>query len=288
VTRRARRGRLKAVAVVGAASMVFVGGCGDDEEDSQDTAAAPAQVEIATPANPDEPLTAPASVEAGEAEITFTNSGEKPANAQLIRVEGDHSGEETLNGLRAVSSGKPAPPWFFAGGGIGTTVPGETRTVTQVFEPGTYYAINDETGKPAVPDPIEVTGEAAEASVPEAPATITASEYTFEAQELASGSGELTFENAGEEPHHVVAMPLAQGGTIQEAERFFQSEEEPQGPPPVDFRKEVSTAVVEGGDTQVVELPLVKGDYALVCFISDRQGGPPHIAKGMIAEATVE
>ena len=32
---------------------------------------------------------------------------------------------------------------------------------------------------------------------------------------------------------------------------------------------------------------LKPGKYALLCFISDRQGGPPHIAKGMITEATV-
>ena len=38
----------------------------------------------------------------------------------------------------------------------------------------------------------------------------------------------------------------------------------------------------------MVNLDLKKGKYALVCFIPDRQGGPPHVAKGMVSEATVE
>ena len=37
-----------------------------------------------------------------------------------------------------------------------------------------------------------------------------------------------------------------------------------------------------------VDLELKKGNYALTCFISDREGGPPHALKGMVAETTVE
>ncbi len=29
------------------------------------------------------------------------------------------------------------------------------------------------------------------------------------------------------------------------------------------------------------------GKYSLVCFIEDRKGGPPHVAKGMVGETTV-
>jgi hypothetical protein len=29
------------------------------------------------------------------------------------------------------------------------------------------------------------------------------------------------------------------------------------------------------------------GKYALLCFVSDRKGGPPHVAQGMLAEITV-
>ena len=45
--------------------------------------------------------------------------------------------------------------------------------------------------------------------------------------------------------------------------------------------------MIDGGAKQAVELELKAGKYALVCFVPDRQGGPPHAAKGMISEATV-
>jgi len=48
------------------------------------------------------------------------------------------------------------------------------------------------------------------------------------------------------------------------------------------------TARIDGGTKQVIELDLDKpGKYALLCFVSDRKGGPPHGAQGMIAEVTV-
>jgi hypothetical protein len=47
--------------------------------------------------------------------------------------------------------------------------------------------------------------------------------------------------------------------------------------------------VAEGGLKQVVELELPKaGKYALICFVADRRGGPPHAAKGMVSEVAVK
>ena len=48
-----------------------------------------------------------------------------------------------------------------------------------------------------------------------------------------------------------------------------------------------STTVIDSGQKQVVTMNLKSGKYALVCFIQDRAGGPPHFNKGMISEATV-
>ncbi len=39
----------------------------------------------------------------------------------------------------------------------------------------------------------------------------------------------------------------------------------------------------------MVDVDLTKsGKYAALCFIPDRQGGPPHVAKGMVSELTVK
>jgi hypothetical protein len=68
----------------------------------------------------------------------------------------------------------------------------------------------------------------------------------------------------------------------------FASEEEPEGPPPVDFENAVGTTVIDGGIEQNVEFELQRGRYAAVCFIQNRGDRPPHVAQGMIAEVTVE
>ena len=47
------------------------------------------------------------------------------------------------------------------------------------------------------------------------------------------------------------------------------------------------TAVIDGGEAQLTEVDLSPGSYALLCFIPDRAGGPPRVAKGMISEAKV-
>ena len=46
--------------------------------------------------------------------------------------------------------------------------------------------------------------------------------------------------------------------------------------------------MIDGGSKQITELDLEKPcKYAPLYFVSDRKGGPPHVAQGMIAEITV-
>ena len=59
------------------------------------------------------------------------------------------------------------------------------------------------------------------------------------------------------------------------------------GPPPVDPEGTRETVVIEGGDRQVTQLDLAAGRYALICFVRNRSGGPPHIELGMINEVRV-
>lgn len=289
---RPRRGRARWIAILPvAAAATALAGCGGGESEPEEAAAEPQILSIRV----DEQggaasLEVPKTAVPGLVELTFDNAGEDPHAAELIRVEGVHSAAEVVEALGAAEQGGPVPDWFFAGGGVGATPPGESRTVTQVFEPGTYYVFDTEAAGPAAtdaePPTIEVTGEAAaEAELPEAPATITASEYAFESEGLTPGAGPVTFENAGEQPHHIVAAPLREGATVEDVEAFVEDES---GAPPVDFERGFSTAVVEGGDTQVVDLAFEPTNYALICFIADREGGPPHAQLGMVSEAVVE
>lgn len=231
-------------------------------------------------------ISGPSSADSGEAEVTLTNDGDSEGELQLIRVEGDHSADEVIKALGGAQQGKPLPDWFFAGGGIGVVQAGEERTATQVMEPGTYYAFNLEGDIPKAEDvpAIEVSGDESDDSV-EADATVTAEEYEFKADNLTSGENEIVFENAGDEPHHMLISKIKGDATAKDVESFFKSEK---GQPPLEEEGSFDTAVIEGGESQVVDLDLEPGRYAFYCFISDREGGPPHALKGMVSEIDVE
>jgi hypothetical protein len=236
----------------------------------------------------DAKISGPSSADTGLAEITLKNDRKGPGDLQLIRVEGDHSAKEVVDALSAAMQGKAFPEWFFAGGGIGTTAAGKSQVVTQVLEPGTYYAFNTEGSQeqsdPASVPAVEVSGEASDETV-EADETVDAFEYGFKAEQLSSGKTEIAFDNTGTQPHHLLAAPLSGNSTAKDVEEAFKSEK---GQPPFEEKGFLSTAVLEGGEGQLVTLDLKPGRYVLFCFISDRQGGPPHALKGMVDEVEVK
>jgi hypothetical protein len=276
-----RRGRVVAAIVATTALAGALVACGDSEEAQTLTYILAGQGKEAK-------LSGPQSADTGLAEITLENEGKGDGDLQLIRVEGDRSAEEVVDALSAATKGKAFPEWFFAGGGVGTTNAGQSQTVTQVLEPGTYFAFNTE-ARQGAPDPsavpaIEVSGDASGETV-EADDTVSAFEYGFEAEELPSGATEVAFDNTGAQPHHLLASPLIGDATADDVERFFKTEK---GKAPLEEKGSQSTAVIEGGEGQVITLDLEPGRYVLYCFISDRDGGPPHALKGMVDEVEVQ
>ena len=287
------------LAAAGAAA--FVIGCGDDEE--KDTSAAPAQPASfqieATAKGRNKALTFPSSVKAGVVELTLKNSDKAPRSAQIVRVEGDRTVDDVLKIVNAEET--KIPDWIQDGGGLAAVKPGQTATATQVLAPGKYAIWDDEGGMDDGPSNSElgakgeftVTGPATDAQLPERPAKVTATddgkdEYGFEFSGLKAGTNDVRFENTGEELHHALFFPLREGVTLEQATKAFESEEPPQGPPPVDFAKGVGTSVIDGDIAQNIKLDLPAGRYAVVCFISDREGGKPHVAQGMIEELEVK
>jgi hypothetical protein len=275
--------RIATVLTLAGLSAGLLAACGSDEDAQKLTFTLTQEGKTAT-------LSGPSSAEAGEAEITLANKGDKDGELQLIRVEGDHSAAEVIKVLGDAQQGKPFPDWFFAGGGLGVTGPGERTTAVQVMKPGTYYAFDLEAGQPdakSVPA-IEVTGEEADATL-EGDATVTAvdenDEYAFEADALPSGKAEIVFDNQGDEPHHLLIAPIEGDATAEDVETFFETEK---GKPPIAEEGGFDTAVIEGGESQLVNVDLEPGRYAFFCFISDRDGGKPHALKGMVDEIEVE
>jgi hypothetical protein len=285
----------RAVPAIGAmlCAASFAGGCGGDEE-SEPT---PIRIEATQPAEGRQEFVAPESVDAGVVEIRFTNSSKVPREAQLIRLDDDHTLKQALETIAGGEEGSPIPDWLHAEGGIGQTAPGASATATVVLDEGSYHLIdtgnegdgegpsNFEQGAQAT---IEVSEGDDDAELPQPDATIEMNEYSFVTSGLKAGDNTFVLKNTGKELHHTIAAPIAEGATLADVRKFLQSEGGAQsGPPPLDFEKVVGTAVLDGGRDQIAELELQAGRYALLCFLTDRKGGPPHIAKGMIREIEV-
>jgi len=275
-------------ALLTAAAMTFAA-CGDDDDEGEgggqgDTSGEPAQLAISAT---DKAVEAPASTPPGVTEISFQNDRKQPTSIQLIKIEGDRTESEILKVYNEVSDGGKIPDWILAAGGTASAKPGGSATATQEFDEGRYFAFAEqEEGGKATKQTFavfEVSGDPVDAELPEGQ-TVTGSEYTFENDTLKAGEP-VAFENVGQQPHHLVAMPIVGGKTIAEAKRFFETEK---GEPAVDFAAAVGTAVIDREQTVVSDLGLKKGKYLFACFISDREGGKSHAEKGMITGATVE
>jgi plastocyanin len=293
------------VLLAAAALCLMPAACGSDDDDSssggssgsaETSETTAVTFETSEPAKGRVAIDGPKEIEAGVVEITLKNTTKGRHDAQILRVEGDRTADEVISSSIDSEEGAPIPEWITDGGGLAAVAPGESATVTEVLKPGTYYLFDTESAegseKPNARKggaaKFEVTGEATTAELPETDATITAKDFSFETAGIKPGTNRLTFENTGKQLHHVLALPITKGSTIEDVRKFATSEGQPDGPPPVDFENGAGTAVIDGGQAQVAELEFKQGKYALLCFITNRQGGPPHVAMGMVDELDVK
>lgn len=306
-----------------AVALLLLSSCAQDEADSpkaEEKEDAPVlEVEIKAEGNRFE-YAAPNEIEAGVVKMNVKNSTDYFLQAQLIRVDGDHSLDEALQVITSEET-VPIPEWLSASGGVVYLHSGKTKATTLKLAEGTYYLIDYDTLGESVETVSDAQGEPAPAAsaassgptgadagadaekrltelgltkklvvsegrgsvaLPEADATVVAREYQFEVPELKAGTNLVEFRNEGKQLHHLNAFPLLPGKTLADVAAFSG-----EGPPPLDFASADGVAIADGGSSQVTELDLKPGTYAFICFLTDREGGPPHVEKGMISEVQV-
>jgi hypothetical protein len=279
-----RKGMRITLAAAAALLLVSAAGCGsDDEEKSGSEAPKPTSMAVELSGSGKSlAFTAPQSVKGGLVELRFTNSTKKGASAQLVGADAGHTAEEALEAAQAWGEkGEPLPEWVSFPGGTGEVKPGTSTSVTQELPAGNYVVADIESNTNMA---FKVTGKGASGS-PSAPGRIAASEYKFTATGLKAGKQKIVFDNTGAEPHFIAAAEMLPGKTIADVRKFI---EEEKGEPPINEESGFSSAVLEGQTKQSLEVDLKSGKVALLCFVPDRKGGPPHVAKGMVSEATVE
>ena len=272
------------------ATGLVLAACGDDDETSSSGGggggSAPQTITIEATGTAKAPtFKVPAKAKPGAATIEVTNGLKKgDVDGQLAFTTEQHTDEEVVAELQNAMEGKTVADWFGGGGGPGGAAPGETSKVEQELQEGTYYVLSGE-GRPKLPlTKFVVSGETGAAV--EAPAAkISAAEYGFSGEGVKSGETVL-IENTGEEWHHFLASRLAPGKTIADARKFLKTEK---GQPPfTDDENGLESTVLDPGFSQVVNIEGKPGKYAFFCFIADKKGGPPHVAKGMVSEVVVE
>jgi hypothetical protein len=262
-------------------ALVVPMGCGDDDEGGE--AAQPRTVAIELSGS-DKKLrfTVPDSVPAGLTRVQFRNSAKGDHGAQLIYVD---EGRTVEAGLRAAQvwgeRGRPLPSWVHLAGGVGNVKSGETGTATQRLPAGEYVVVDIDSNTNAR---FRVTSDGGGGEPPSTSARIEATEYQFDSQGLTAGRNAVLYDNAGREPHFVEGLPIKPGKTIADVRQYIRNDK---GEPPFTESGLFVSAVTDGGVAQTLELDLRPGKYALLCFVPDRKGGPPHAVKGMVSEATV-
>ena len=276
--------RLTLLLALLSASALGFGACGGDDDDGAGAEVQAFEVE-ATDKGKETGIDAPATAEPGAIEVRFSNGGRRPHSLQIVQVGEGHTVDEALEaGAGWGEDGKALPEWVRFLGGIGSTEPGGSGIAVVDLPAGQYAAVDIESDAPAPYAAFTVEGDES-AALEEVPATVEAVDYDFEATALEAGSHRVLLENNGEEPHHLAAAPLKPGKTVDDVEAYAKTEK---GPSPIVESKAFATAILSGGEKEVVDLRFESGDYALLCFVPDRAGGPPHALKGMVAAAKVD
>lgn len=299
-----RNTRARSVAAGLLALALLAGACGDDDtEATADNGATTEASEASDTTAPegeaaDDEMTAlditltadglegvPEEFAGGAVEVSFTvDTEDEYASLDLTRVDEGTTAEQFAEEFVAVFEGGPMPEYVQSTAGV-EGAGGETTTSTLLLEPGSYvvWYESESTENQINGTVVEVT-EGSVTELPETDGEIVARDYGFDVD--VSGPGTFTFRNEGpDQLHH--AMLVDFGTNTPEVARqaimpllASEGEEAPdvEGLDMSQVNPDFGGSAVFGPDSGgTFEADFVEGNtYAVVCFISDRAGGPPH------------
>jgi hypothetical protein len=233
-------------------------------------------------------LTMPATVQPGVNEFQVTSA--KPSSFQIVQpAEGytpEQAAADVKNGLDKgnVKAIKRFERNITLLGG-GTSKPDSPASVWVDLAVGTYWALDVNNGKASAFVPFTVSGADTGATMPNGP-KLKAVKSTTWARKPASipKKGLLTFKNFSDSNHFIVMAQMKPGKTIKDLRAWVRAAMKgEEGPPPMNFRNGLDSAVLSPGHTMAFNYSLPKGTYGVLCFWPDASmGGMPHAFMGMI------
>lgn len=301
-----RNTRARSVAAGLLSLALLAGACGDDDDteatadgeditettEATDTTEAEGEAAGEEMTSLDLTLTAeglegvPEEFAGGAVEVDFTvDTEDEFASVDFTRVDEGTTAEQFAEEFVVVFDGGPMPEYVRSNAGVEGAA-GETATSTLLLEPGSYvvWYESESTENQINGTLVEVT-EGSVTELPETDGEIVARDYGFDVD--VSGPGTFTFRNEGpDQLHHAVIVDFGTNSleVAQQAIKPLLTSEEDAPPPSiegldmeqVDF--DFGGSAVFGPDAAgTFEADFVEGNtYGVVCFISDRAGGPPH------------
>ncbi|HYI45136.1 MAG TPA: hypothetical protein VE174_06700 [Actinomycetota bacterium] len=125
--------------------------------------------------------------------------------------------------------------------------------------------------------------------IPSGDVSYFGTEFAFEGP-ATIGAGETTFtlDNTGEQPHMLLMVELLEGKTLDDVNTYIE-EHGTEGRPPK-WAKQVKLQIFAKPGKTGTDKPvnLTAGNYAMLCFIPDKETKKTHAELGMASELTVE
>ena len=295
----ARRGVCIALVAVLAA-------CSTEEETAQQSPYTDAPNVVALAAT-EYAFQAPDSVPEGWTILRLANHGKEVHYGHMVRLDSSKTVQQLVDAYaEAIRTSGPRPKWVKRFGGPGGTAPGDSSSVTQYLEPGSYVwicPVEDSTGAPHFAKgefkPFVVHGAgtavANRPAAPEANMVVRLMDYSFAFDSaVTTGPRSIRVVNEGVEPHDLVLMKLVPGRTVADVQRWLNPERARRPDQAAEPAPSLETIGMPVGGIAAIgpameaffQADFTPGDYVLLCMAT-APDGRSHIEHGMIRQLKV-
>jgi len=250
---------------------------------------------------------APDTIPPGWTTFRFANHGQEIHYGHIVQLQSGRTVRELVAAYaEAIRTSGPRPKWVTRFGGPGGAAPGDSSSVTQYLEPGSYVwicPVEDDSGNPHFGKGevkafvVHAAGPVPDkrAAAPQASSVLRLTDFSFAFDApLQAGRHTIRVENAGVEPHDVVLMKLAPGKTIDDVQKWLNPERArrpDQAAEPAPSFESLGTgaggiAAIAPGMESFFETEITPGEYVLICMAT-APDGRSHIEHGMIQQFSV-
>ena len=249
---------------------------------------------------------APDTIQARWTTFRMANHGQEVHYGHIVQLDSGRTVQQLIDAYaEAIRTSGPRPKWVTRFGGPGGVAPGDSSSVTQYLEPGSYVwicPVEDDRGNPHFGKgefksfAIRASGgaNADRGAAPEASVVIRLKDFSFDFDAPASGRHTVRVENAGVEPHDLVLMKLAPAKTADDIVTWMNPERArrpDQAGEPAPSLESLGTgaggiAAIAPGMEVFFDADFTPGEYVLICMAT-APDGRSHIEHGMVRQISV-